>query len=38
MANKLIGIYIFVCDRLDKGLKNLCMRHSNNSNPLFTDE
>ena len=37
-ANKLIEIYMFVCDRFDKGLKNLCMRHSNNSNPRFTDE
>lgn len=37
-ANKLIEIYMFVCDRFEKGLKNLCMRHSNNSNPRFTDE
>ena len=37
-ANMLIEIYMFVCDRFDKGLKNLCMRHGNNSNPRFTDE
>lgn len=37
-ANKLIEIYMFICDRFDMGLKNLCMRHSNNCNPLFSDE
>ena len=37
-ANKLIEIYMFICDRFDMGLKNRCMRHSNNCNPLFSDE
>lgn len=37
-ANKLIEIYMFICDRFDMGLKNLCLRHSNNCNPVFSDE
>ena len=37
-ANKLIEIYMFVCDHCDKGLKNLSIRHSNNNNPCFTEK
>ena len=35
---KLIQIYMYICDLYDSELKYSCQRHSNNSNPAFTDQ
>ena len=34
---KLIAIYLFISDLYDNQLKHTCQRHSNNSEPEFTD-
>ena len=37
-ANRLIKIYMYICDMYEQCLKYHCQRYSNNSKPLFSDE
>ena len=37
-ANRLIEIYMYICDMYEQSLKYHCQRYSNNSKPLFSDE
>ena len=37
-ADKLVQIYLYVCDMYESHLKYHCQRYSNNSKPVFTDE
>ena len=37
-VNRLIKIYMYICDMYEQRLKYHCQRYSNNSKPLFSDE
>jgi hypothetical protein len=37
-ANKLIAIYLYVCNIHESDLQYTCKRYTNNDNPEFTDQ